>query len=183
MPNYNKTINDTCVRLGEVRFSYCKLFKPAADKNGKLKYSVAVLIPKKDKATIAMAEAAIDAAMQLGKDKKWGGRIPAKCGSPLRDGDEERPDDENYEGMMFFNCSSERKPGVCILENGSVVEALDEEDVYSGCWGCVTVNFFPYDSSGNRGVGAGLNNVIKTRDGDRLSGGTSAASDFADLND
>lgn len=32
----------------------------------------------------------------------------------------------------------------------------------------VTVNFFPYDASGNRGVGFGLGNVCKTRDGEPL---------------
>ena len=32
-------------------------------------------------------------------------------------------------------------------------------DVYSGMYARVTVNFFPYDASGNRGVGFGLGNV------------------------
>ena len=68
-----------------------------------------------------------------------------------------------------------------MLEDGVVSDALDDEDFYSGCYGAVTLDFFPYESSGNKGVGAGLNNVIKTRDGDRLSGGRSADEDFADL--
>lgn len=41
-------------------------------------------------------------------------------------------------------------------------------DVYSGMYARVTVNFFPYDASGNRGVGFGLGNVCKTRDGEPL---------------
>ena len=45
----------------------------------------------------------------------------------------------------------------------------------------VTVNFFPYENSGNRGVGCGLGNVLKTRDGEPLSGRASAESDFKDL--
>ena len=32
-------------------------------------------------------------------------------------------------------------------------------DVYSGMYARVTVNFFPYDASGNRGVGCGLGAV------------------------
>ena len=68
-----------------------------------------------------------------------------------------------------------------MLEGGVVSEALDGEDFYSGCYGAVTLNFFPYENSGNKGVGAGLNNVIKTRDGERLAGGRSAEEDFADL--
>ncbi|MBR5878844.1 MAG: DUF2815 family protein, partial [Akkermansia sp.] len=73
--------------------------------------------------------------------------------------------------------------GVRVLDAGKVVEALDSEDFYSGCWGAASVNFFPYDSNGNKGVGVGLNNVIKTRDDERLSGGSSAEADFGDMGD
>ena len=40
---------------------------------------------------------------------------------------------------------------------------------------------FPYAASGNSGVGVGLNNVIKLRDGEKLSGGRTADADFSDL--
>jgi hypothetical protein len=85
--------------------------------------------------------------------------------------------------MWFMNCSSSQdyKPGVAVLENGQIVDALDSDDFYSGCYGCVSLNFFAYNASGNQGIGAGLNNVIKTRDGEKLAGGHSAAEDFADL--
>ena len=45
----------------------------------------------------------------------------------------------------------------------------------------VTVNFFPYDSAGSKGVGCGLGNVLKTRDGEPLGGGASAVADFEGL--
>ena len=84
--------------------------------------------------------------------------------------------------MYYFNCSSNNAPGVRVKDElGSVVEALDEGDFYSGCYGAVTVNLFPYAASGNTGVGVGLNNVIKLRDGEKLAGGRSADADFADL--
>ena len=54
-------------------------------------------------------------------------------------------------------------------------------DVYSGMYARVTVNFFPYDASGSRGVGCGLGNVCKTRDGEPLGGRANAESDFAGL--
>ena len=120
-------------------------------------------------------------AKEAGKSSKWGGKIPANVKSCLRDGDIDREDDEAFAGCYFLNASSRNKPGVKVLEDGVVSDALDEEDFYSGCYGAVTLDFFPYESSGNKGVGAGLNNVIKTRDGDRLSGGRSADEDFADL--
>ena len=139
MANYNKKISDTCVRLGEVRFSYAHVFEPRqSDNGGEPKYSVCILIPKTDKATVELVREAVAAAEEKGKTSKWGGKLPAKRGNPLRDGDEEEKGPE-YEGMYFVNASSKQKPGVRVLEGGKVVEALDTEDFYSGCWGAVTV--------------------------------------------
>ena len=45
------------------------------------------------------------------------------------------------------------------------------------------MNLFPYENSGNKGVAVGLNNVIKTRDDERLAGGATAEQDFGDLGD
>lgn len=182
MAKFNKKIKDTSVRLGEVRFSYTAVFQPKKNDDGTpSKYGVCIIIPKEDTETVNLVKEAIDAAKQRGKMEKWGGKIPANVKSCLRDGDLDREDDEAFAGCYFLNASSLNKPGVKVLEDGIVSDALDEEDFYSGCYGAVTLDFFPYESSGNKGVGAGLNNVIKTRDGDRLSGGRSADEDFADL--
>ena len=182
MAKFNKKIKDTSVRLGEVRFSYTAVFQPKKNDDGTpSKYGVCIIIPKEDTETVNLVKEAIDAAKQRGKMEKWGGKIPANVKSCLRDGDIDREDAEAFAGCYFLNASSRNKPGVKVLEDGIVSDALDEEDFYSGCYGAVTLDFFPYESSGNKGVGAGLNNVIKTRDGDRLSGGRSADEDFADL--
>lgn len=160
-----------------VRFSYAHVFKPVSvDSNSEPKFSVAILISKKDKETIETIKRAVEAAKELGKSS-WGGKIPANLKTPLRDGDVERPDDENYAGMYFLNASSKNKPGIVDEDRNDV---LDAEDFYSGCYGRVSVNFYPFNVSGNRGVAAGLNNLQKLRDGDRLSGGPSASDDFGD---
>lgn len=188
MANYNKKISETCVRLGEVRFGYLHVFEPRRNEDGtEGKYSMQVLIPKTDTTALSMVEEAVNTAKQAGVTTKWNGRMPAasKLTLPLRDGDEEFPDDPVYAGKMFFNASTgaSRRPGVCVLSNGIITEAFGSEDVYSGCWGAVTVNFYPYNSNGNMGVAAGLNNLIKTRDDERLSGGRTAEQDFGDLSD
>ena len=184
MGNLNRRISDTNIRLGEVRFSYVNVFQRRANPDGTLgKYSVCVIIPKNNAETVELFKSAYEAARQLGKTTKWGGKIPAKVSLPLHDGDEERPDDPAFANSWYFNCSSNNTPGVRVRDNGAVVEAIDNDDFYSGCYGAVTVNLFPYASNGNTGVGIGLNNVIKLRDGDRLSGGRSADADFEDLGD
>ena len=54
MANYNKKLNDTTVRIGEVRFSFANVFEPKAGANGgEPKYSCAILIPKSETKTYA----------------------------------------------------------------------------------------------------------------------------------
>lgn len=186
MANYNKSVSPTSIRIGEVRFSYAHVFAPRRNEDGTDgKYSVQLLIPKSDATAKKLLDGAIEAAKQTGVSTKWNGKLPpaSKLKLPLRDGDEEFPEDANYENMWFINCSSpaSNKPGVRVLEEGQIVEALDDDDFYSGCWGCANINFYAYNTSGNQGIAAGLNHVLKTRDGQRLGGGVSAEQAFADL--
>lgn len=156
----------TKVVTGKARLSYVNAFQPRAGLDGdEPKYSVCVLIPKTDKATIAKVQAAIKEAQEEGK-AQWGGKLPAGLKNPLRDGDAERDGDE-YVGHWFINASSKQRPGVVDQDLNPI---LDSSALYSGCYGRVSLNFFPYTKKGNRGVGAGLNNIQKLDDGEPLGG-------------
>lgn len=175
----------TKVITGKVRLSYTHIFAPQSIDGGDEKYSTAILIPKSDKETIKRIQAATEAAKELGKSK-WGGKIPANCKTPLWDGDEKRPDDEAYAGHYFLNATSKNKPGIAkpIGKNADgktkFQEITDTTEVYSGCYAKVSLNFYPFNVNGNRGVAAGLNNVVKVQDGDFLGGRSSINDDFAD---
>ncbi|WGV57814.1 DUF2815 family protein [Brevibacillus brevis] len=175
----------TKVITGKVRLSYTHIFEPQSIDGGDEKYSTAILIPKSDKETLRKIKAAVDAAKEQGKSK-WGGKIPANCKTPLRDGDEERPDDEAYAGHYFLNATSKNKPGIAkpIGKDGNgktkFQEITDTTEVYSGCYAKVSLNFYPFDAKGNRGVAAGLNNVVKVQDGEFLGGRASLNDDFAE---
>lgn len=179
----SKTVQSTKVITGKVRFSYVNIFKSRAFQPGQdEKFSICLLIPKKDKKTVADIKAAMEAAVQQGIAEKWGGKKPASLKLPLRDGDDERADEaEEYVGMYFINANSNQKPGIIDMYKN---EILDPTEVYSGCWGRASINFFPFNSNGNKGVAVGLNNVQKLGDDEAL-GGTraSAESDFDDLDD
>ena len=173
-------MSSTKVITGLVRFSYVNIFRSRAFRDGQdAKFSICLLIPKSDKATLDKIKAAMDAAVEQGIASKWGGKTPKNLHLPLRDGDEERADEApEYEGMMFLNANSTQKPGIIDRDRN---EILDADEVYSGCWGRASINFFPYDSNGNRGVGVGLNNIQKIKDGDRLGAArASAEDDFSD---
>ena len=181
----NDNNNNTRVKIGEVRLSYCHLFTPeAVADGGEKKYSVSLLIPKSNTKLVEDVKAAIKAAFMAGVSTRFGGKQPAPgtWKNPLRDGDAERPDDETYSGCWFINATSKTKPGIVkiVKNNGEkmLVEVTDEDEIYSGCYGVVSVNFFAFNNAGNKGVAAGLNNVLKTKDGDYLGGRTSAQSDF-----
>ena len=179
---YNKKISDTTIRIGEVRFSYVYLFSRRRNEDGtEGKYSVSILVPKTDTEAIKLIENAINAGKELGKTTKWNGRIPSNVKTPLHDGADK--DDPDYEDYYYLNASNNRQPGIMVLENGARVKALDDEDFYSGCYGVAALTFKPYDFNGNKGVGCYVDNVIKTRDGERLAGGRSAEADFGDLGD
>ena len=76
--------------------------------------------------------------------------------------------------MFFLNANSTQKPGIV---DRDLNEILDPDEVYSGCWGRASINFFPYNSNGNKGVGVGLNNIQKLKDGERLGGARASAED------
>ena len=127
---------------------------------------------------IGKVRAAIEAASQSGA-ALWGGKVPAGLKSPLRDGDTDR-DAPEYKGHYFINANSKLKPGVV---DAAVNPILDQSEIYSGCYGRVSLNFFPYNANGNRGIGAGLQNVQKLADGEPLSGRSRAEDDFTAATD
>ena len=168
----------TKVVTGKCRLSYCHIWEPSsAVDGGEKKYSACIVIPKSDKVTVKKIRDAIEAAIQLGKQTKWGGKEPKNLKTPLRDGDEEREDDKVFANAWFLNANSNRKPGVVDMDLNDI---LDTDEVYSGCYCRFSLNFFPFSSHGNNGVGVGLNSVQKVRDGQRLDSDSDPKKDFND---
>lgn len=170
---------ETRVITGEVRFSYLKVWEPEKTEDGTLKYSVSLLIPKTDVQTVKAINKAVDAAKQAGISK-FGGKIPAMLKLPLRDGDAERPDDENYAGCYFVNATCRTQPGLVYKNRQHII---DSTELYSGCYGRASITFYAFNVNGNRGIACGLNNLMKTRDGEPLGGRSRAEDDFAECFD
>ncbi len=170
-----KVITSTGTRL-----SYFHGWEPVSINGGAEKYSVSVLIPKTDTETVSAINVAIDAAIEEGV-AKFGGKKPNKAAIklPLRDGDVER-DDEAYKGHWFINANSTTAPQIV---DRQVKPILDRSEVYSGCYARVSLNFFAFNSNGNKGIACGLGNIQKVRDGEPLGGKSTAADDFATLAD
>ena len=171
----------TKVVTGECRLSYVHLFEPHAINPGDdAKYSVMLMIPKKDKATLAALREAEKAAAEAGKSTKFGGKIPANLASIIRDGDESAEDYPERAGHWIMSVSTTRKPGVV---DSSVQPIMDESEVYSGMYARASINAFPYTYGNKKGVSFGLSHIMKTRDGEPLGGFTRAEDDFAEFAD
>lgn len=180
MPNQRK---NTKAVIGPVRFSYANVWVPKSmgDDDSNAKYSVSIIIPKSDKKTIKAVNLAIENAAANALNEVFGGKDPHKIPNfkwPLRDGDEERPDDEAYADSYFLNASSKQAPGIVDRNRQKI---LDQTEFYSGCYGYADINFYGFNTSGNRGIAAGLNNLMKTKDGPAMGGRESAESAFADI--
>lgn len=169
----NTNTNPTKV-IVPCRFSYLHCWEPDSVNGGEPKYSVSAIIPKSDTKAINAIKAAIE---QAKKDSlsKWGGKVPGNLHLPLRDGDIDRPDDEAYAGCYFFNANSRQAPQVV---DAKVQKIIDQSEVYSGCYGKISVTFYGYNSNGNRGIAAGLGNIQKLKDGESLGGRSNAEDEF-----
>lgn len=166
------------------RWSYANVWEPKSINGGTPKYSVSLIIPKSDTKTVAKIEAAIEAAYREGEAKlKGNGKsVPALSvlKTPLRDGDLERPDDPAYAGSFFVNANATSAPGIVDADRNPI---LTRSEVYSGIYGRASISFYAFNSSGNKGIACGLNNLQKIHDGEPLGGKASAESDFATDND
>ena len=176
----------TKVLTGEVRLSYAYLSEPHANPNqpgSEPKYSVTLLIPKTDAATKADIDASMKAAYEAAVANDWKGARPQLRNALIYDGDGLRNDGSKFgpecAGHWVITANSKRKPQVVDISNINC--ELAPQDIYSGMYARVTLNFFAFNANGNKGIGCGLGNVLKLRDGDPLSGGASAASDFEGL--
>lgn len=173
------------VTTGVCRLGYVHLDKPYSMKPGdEGKYSVQILIPKTDAQTVGALTQEIEKAKEYGLANKWNGAAPPNVPTPIHDGDGVKDNGEPYgeecRGCYVMNASASasNKPRVVDL---NLQDILDPSEIYSGMYGRVSVNFYPYNYNGRKGIGCGLNHVQKVKDGNVLGGQKVSAEDaFSD---
>ena len=129
--------------------------------------------------TIGKIREAIEQAKQEGVPK-WGGKIPPNLKLPLRDGDVDRPEDPAYADSYFINATSQEQPGVVDRKRVKITDPLA---IYSGCYIRASINIYPFNANGNRGIAAGLSNIQFWEDGEPLNGRVRAEDEFGVLDD
>lgn len=171
----------TKVVTGKVRFSYVNIFEAKEPQGGgDAKYSVTLLIPKSDAATVEKIKAAMAEARENFVKKNGASSLPAKPNHTLHDGDGVRDSGDPYgpecKGCYVITVSSKQKP---VIVDSFRNEITDPGEVYSGCFGRAAINFYGYNSNGKKGISAGLLSIQKLHDGEPF-GTVGSADDFAD---
>lgn len=171
----------TKVTTGKVRFSFCHIFEPQEPLGGgDAKYSVTLLIPKADKPTLARIKEAIGEARELYCKRNGANALPVKPNTTLHDGDGLRDSGEPFgpecKDCYVITVSSKQKPIICDAQRNIVT---DPTEVYSGCYGRASINFYGYNAAGRKGISAGLLSVQKLHDGEPF-GTTGSVDDFDD---
>ncbi len=165
----------------DTRLAYANVWEPKHINGGKKRYSVSLIIPKSDKKTIKAIKNAINAAIREGVGKLGGKKSYNKASLklPLRDGDLER-NDSAYQDSYFIYATSITAPQIV---DKHIQPILDHNEVYSGCYARVSVNFYAFNINGNRGIACGLGNIQKIRDGKSLGDHARASDDFTVIYD
>ena len=171
----------TKVVTGKVRFSYCNLFEAREPQGGgEPKYSVTLLIPKSDTATLNKIKEAIAEARESFCKRNGASALPPKPNHTLHDGDGMRDSGDLYgpecKGCYVITVSSKQKP---LIVDNFRTEITDPAEVYSGCYGRAAINFFGYSNNGKKGISAGLLSIQKLSDGEPF-GTVGSADDFND---
>lgn len=156
------------------RFAYLNCWRPASVYGGQ-KYSLLALIPKEDQETIDAVRNVINYVREKSLDK-WGGRIPPNLRDPLRNGDEDKPDNPIFRNCYYLNAKSKEAPQIV---DCNVQPITDQTELYSGCYGKVSLTFYAYNCSGNKGISVWLGNIQKIKDGTPLTGRVVARDEFS----
>lgn len=179
----------THVVTGKVRLSYCHLNEPQAANDAipgsKPRYNTTILIPKSDRATKQKIDAAIEAAKQNGQSTKFGGKIPALLPTPVHDGDGTRPSDgepygDECKGCWVIAAGTTTKPRIV---DTNLNDILDPNEIYSGMYAKVSLDFFPYAATTKKGIGVALGNIQKVADGEAFTSRASVEDDFGSSDD
>lgn len=155
------------------RMAFLNCWKPSSLYGGQ-KYSMVALIPKEDVETVNKIHNIIEYVKGKYVDK-WGGSVPENLRIPLHDGDIEKSGNITFKNCYYLNAKSKDAPQIV---DQNVKPIVNHGELYSGCYGNVSMIFYAYNHCGNKGIGVWLGNIQKVRDGAPLCGRIHASSEF-----
>jgi hypothetical protein len=159
----------TNIVINKVRLTYCYAIQGKLNEEGTHVWSTSLLIPKNHPQVPAI-RAAIEAAKVAGAAKLGTGKAksPLLDGDAMEDGEYKYSAPENRGNYIIRASNYNRAPSAV---DASMQKIIRPDDLYSGCFANVAINFYAYAKPQNKGIGAGLEAIQKVAEGERLSGG------------
>lgn len=158
------------ILLKKVRLSYPNLFEARSYEGAEAKFSATYIMDPKHPA-VALINSTIEAVAK----EKWGAKadttlkaLRASGKVCLRDGDEKASD--GYEGNLFINASSKKRPTVIDSDGTTPLVAADGKP-YGGCYVNAYVEIWAMDSQFGKRICAALAGVQFHSDGDPFGAG------------
>lgn len=171
------------IALRNVTLTYVHVDKPWAkqgDPADKAKYSITPVIPKSHPQAAALQKAAEEVAKAKWGDKVGKSVYPTYC---IRDTDDSREAKHRAKdgfgpGKLFLNASRKPSDGPPAIRHTSTGKSVQLSPItnpdlfpYSGATGDVVLKFWAQDNVHGQKVNCELVAVVKTADGEKLSGG------------
>lgn len=182
------------VILEDVRgvFLYIKEPRPLNEEDKKdddkdPQYEITVLVnDKKQSKQVAKVKALVEAVAKeasFNDPDDW--LNPIKSGDSIIKKAKKRGKDpvKAMAGCTVLKLKTYYKPDIATRNNETPMQEDWEEMGFSGCYFNVSLTAKPYDHKGNEGVRLQLGNVMFRKPGERVGGGVSAKSEFADYAD
>ena len=165
---------NTKVVTGSVKLNYVNIKEARSNQlSSEPKYSITIIIPKESNTMDKIYEGIYNATKN--GLYIWGGKVPDNLISCLKDGD--ATGRKEYEDSFYINATSKYRPQVVDKD----LKILSPDELYNGCLGRVSINFYPYNhkDSGNCGISCELLNLQKLKDGEKIVNRASAVDDFS----
>ena len=163
------------------RGSYVNILEPRALPDSEtLAWGLQCLFPKSDPNVIAwmkdlrgvFAQVLID---KFGETKAK--QVAKSIKLPVRDGDDPAEAEKELQGYFFINSNNKFRQPHVIGAMGKPVDpdTLTVDDIYSGAWYRVMLEFWYYDKAGNKGISSSVAAIMKVKDDENLGSGTTSA--------
>lgn len=172
MKTFNKVITSPLVRWAYVNVWYPKTTKFRKEP----KYSIQLIIPKSDLDTVKKIQQAIKNVYEQDKAKFKGMSI-VNIKKPLKDGDENKSDDVNYNNAYYLDATCLTAPEIVDKQLRPITQ---HSEVYSGVYGRASISFYAFNKGGEVGIACSLNALQKWSDGERLGYSVKAKEEFDD---
>ena len=169
---------NTKVVTGSVKLNYVNIKEARSNAlSSEPKYSITIIIHKESNTMDKIYEGIYNATKN-GLDI-WDGKVPDNLISCLKDGG--ATGRKEYEDSFYINATSKYRPQVVDKD----LKILSPDELYNGCLGRVSINFYPYNhkESGNCGISCELLNLQKLKDGEKIVNRASAVDDFSVVDD